>query len=210
MNETLQSQVSAFIDGELSAGESELLIRRLSHNGELRELADRYIRIGRMIRGEGEVDGLRSLRDRVAAAIESEELPPPVERPARRVNLLRPAAGVAIAAAVAVVALMGLRQIDVGIEPGRGTAAADLAAVAIDDVPLYTVPVVEDLAVDRPGDMLRRYYLHHGERSADLGANSILSRLVTLELREGDLVEVGAAKEEAADTEDRSLPAPVQ
>jgi hypothetical protein len=38
--------------------------------------------------------------------------------------------------------------------------------------------------------MLMQYYLSHGATSADLGANGILTRLVTLELREGELVEV--------------------
>jgi hypothetical protein len=38
--------------------------------------------------------------------------------------------------------------------------------------------------------MLTQYYLSHGATSADLGANGILTRLVTLELREGELVEV--------------------
>jgi hypothetical protein len=40
--------------------------------------------------------------------------------------------------------------------------------------------------------MLTQYYLSHGATSADLGANGILTRLVTLELREGELVEVVA------------------
>jgi hypothetical protein len=47
--------------------------------------------------------------------------------------------------------------------------------------------------------MLMQYYLSHGATSADLGANGILTRLVTLELREGELVEV-VPKPAAADS----------
>jgi hypothetical protein len=36
--------------------------------------------------------------------------------------------------------------------------------------------------------MLIQYYLSHDATSRDLGANGILTRLVTLELREGELV----------------------
>ncbi len=38
--------------------------------------------------------------------------------------------------------------------------------------------------------MLMQYYLRHGETSADLGPNGILTRLVTLELRHGELQEI--------------------
>jgi hypothetical protein len=46
--------------------------------------------------------------------------------------------------------------------------------------------------------MLTQYYLSHGATSADLGANGILTRLVTLELREGELVAVESAGAESS------------
>jgi hypothetical protein len=49
--------------------------------------------------------------------------------------------------------------------------------------------------------MLIQYYLSHDATSRDLGANGILTRLVTLELREGELV--------AADP-DADAPEPVE
>jgi hypothetical protein len=61
----------------------------------------------------------------------------------------------------------------------------------------YTEPVPEDVLSGRPSDMLTQYYLSHGATSAELGANGILTRLVTLELREGELVEVAGDPGEA-------------
>jgi hypothetical protein len=183
-------QISAFVDGELPENESELLLRRLSQDAGLRHQVDQYLKIGRLIRREREVPGTGDLRSRVAAALG--EQPGEVaarEEPSPR-RLLKPAAGFAIAASVAIVALVGLRQADV-----PGTAAiADRNSGSLQTVTEraagYTEPLPEASA--RPGDMLTQYYLSHGATSADLGANGILTRLVTLELREGELVEVAA------------------
>jgi len=192
MNDALKMQISAFVDGELPENESELLLRRLSQDAGLRHQVDQYLKIGRLIRREREVPGIGDLRGRVAAALG--EQPGEVaarEEPSPR-RLLKPAAGFAIAASVAIVALVGLRQAD-----GPGTAAiadrnpGSLQAVT-EQAAGYTEPLPEVAASARPGDMLTQYYLSHGATSADLGANGILTRLVTLELREGELVEVAA------------------
>jgi hypothetical protein len=110
---------------------------------------------------------------------------------------LKPAAGFAIAAAVAVVALVGLRQTDMpgALEPA-GTVAASQPSPG--RVAGYTEPLPADALAQRPGDMLTQYYLSHGATSADLGANGILTRLVTLELREGELVAVESAGAESS------------
>jgi hypothetical protein len=38
--------------------------------------------------------------------------------------------------------------------------------------------------------MLMQYYLSHGDSASGLGPNGILTQVVTLELREGELVEI--------------------
>ena len=190
MNETLNSQLSAFVDGELSGREAELFLRRLERDVALREEASLYLLIGRSLRGEREVPGMRGLAERISAAVADEDLPSTGSVEGWPTRLLRPAGGVAVAAAVAVLALVGLQYVNVG-GPGRPPApTAEFAAVAIDEAPLYTEPPVADFISDRPSEMLSRYYRHHGERSADLGASNILTRLVTLELREGELVRI--------------------
>jgi sigma-E factor negative regulatory protein RseA len=191
MNDALKMQISAFVDGELPENESELLLRRLSQDATLRTQVSQYLRIGRLMRREREVPRMDELRKRIAAALgeQPDEIPAAPERSRRR--LLKPAAGVAIAASVAIVALVGLRQAEI---PGVGEPSARAAASqpSTERVAGYTEPSPEEALRSRPGDMLTQYYLSHGATSAELGANGILTRLVTLELREGELVEVVA------------------
>jgi negative regulator of sigma E activity len=51
MSEQIREQVSAFLDGELPDSETELLLKRLTRDGELRESFGRYALIGESIRG---------------------------------------------------------------------------------------------------------------------------------------------------------------
>jgi len=189
MNDAIKIQLSAFVDGELPENESELLVRRLGQDVVLRQQVAAYLQIGRLIRGERELAGMSQLRGRIAAAL-GEDIPAevPVAEfvPSR---FFRPVAGVAIAASVAVAALVGLRTVG-GIDEAEFAASnTEFAAVAIDDSSMYTEQLSSEFVTDGPSDMLMNYYLHHEERSAGSGAN-ILTRLVTLELREGNLVEI--------------------
>ncbi len=194
MNDELKIQVSAFIDGELPAAEAELLTRRLGRDPELRQQAAEYLRIGRLLRGERSVPGSAGLAGRIAAALDGEQpLAEDAASIAVRSNWLRPAAGVAVAASVALLALAGIRQVDIG-SPDN-IAAPGAAQLANSAAGAYTQPLAIDVMADRPGEMLMQYYLSHGETSGELGANGILSRLVTLELRGGELVEVAPADE---------------
>jgi len=188
MNDALKIQISAFIDGELPEAEAEMLVHRFSQDGELRRQAERYMEIGRLMRGERSLPGMSRLRARIDAALDGHDLPDEVlPAPVSR-RLLRPAAGFAIAASVALLGLLGLQQVNTQGEQGplSATVTAETAGQAV----IYTEPGVEEVLSDRPSDRLMQYYLSHGETSSDLGANGILSRLVALELRGGDLVEV--------------------
>lgn len=197
MNDALKEQISAFVDGELSESESELLVRRLSQSQALRDLVAEYLTIGRAARGEPGLTGLTSLRDRIAgdigdgesiAVVEDRAVLPPS-------RWLRPVAGIGIAATVAAVALLGLQTLESPVSPASAVASNDLAAVAIDEAPLYTEPPVAEFVSDRPSEMLTRYYEQHNERAADLGNSGILARLVELELRGGELVPTASADE---------------
>jgi anti-sigma factor RsiW len=196
MNDALKMQISAFVDGELPDQEAELLMRRLSQDGTLRRQAARYLEIGRLIRGEKHLPGVRQLRERISASLAG-EVPPTHLAPERAGGrYLRPAAGLAIAASVAVLALVGLRQVNQPVETVVNAAPAPTGVV---DRASYTEPAVGEILADRPSEMLMQYYLSHGATSGDLGANGILTRLVTLELRGGELVEVSSDDNELAD-----------
>ena len=180
MNDAIKMQISAFVDGELPQNEAELLLRRLCQDRELRQQAAEYLEMGRAMRGERSVAGIENLRERISAALGDATLQeePDVISSARP-RFLRPVVGFAIAATVALAALLGLQQMSAipEIDATPGTAIAE----SIDDG-AYTVP-------DQGDDQLRDYYLRHSASSSYFGANSINARLVTLQLREGVIVD---------------------
>ncbi len=51
MSEQIREQVSAFLDGELPSSETELLLKRLTRDAELRESFGRYALVGEALRG---------------------------------------------------------------------------------------------------------------------------------------------------------------
>ena len=191
MNDAIKQQISAFVDGELPDNESELLLRRMSQDPELRNQAARYLTIGGAIRGDLSLPSMLALRESIGLAIDDVPLEAGTEstdiaeprRTAAQGGLMRPVAGVAVAASVAVMALVGLRQLGPADElPAPGLAAFnDRNAVAIDGG-AYTEPPAAEFMSDRPSDLLTQYYLSHGQQSSNLG-----SRLVGLEVREDRL-----------------------
>jgi negative regulator of sigma E activity len=102
MNDAIKTQISAFVDGELPDNESEMLLRRLSQDLELRQQAAEYFAIGRAMKGHRDVKGIATLRERIAAQIGDTEFSETSVRaePAGS-RYTRPLAGAAIAATVA-------------------------------------------------------------------------------------------------------------
>ena len=205
MNEAIKTQISAYVDGELPHNEAELLLRRMCQDPELRQQAAEYLALGRAMRGERTVPGMDRLRDRISAAVDDksllqEEL---VAVEAQRNRYLRPLTGVAIAATVAVAAIFGLQQM--AGSPGSDSLPATEPVAGVADS-AYTVP-------DQADDQLREYYLRHSASSSEYGANSINTRLVTLQLYEdvtidGDDEPTGdeAAAGESVDSTDNQTP----
>jgi len=109
MTQKLREQISALCDHELREGEHELLLRRFTVEKSLRLHWERYHLIGSAMRKELPAVDTRGLADRVMAVLANEPLPQP--QPEQFVDrLLRGAAGVAVAASVAVVAIIGIRH----------------------------------------------------------------------------------------------------
>ena len=194
MNEAIKMQISAFVDGELPQNEAELLLRRLCQDAELRQQAAEYLAVGRVIRGERTIAGVGMLRERIMATIDDKELQQEFETTQSAApKFVRPVAGVAIAATVALVALLGLQQIsDV---PESTEVSSETVAGAQGDS--YVVP-------EREVDPMVDYYLSHSASSALIGADSINTRLVTLQMREEIELDTEAAEvadEEIEDTE---------
>ena len=72
MSEQIREQVSAFLDGELPNPETELLLKRLTRDGELRESFGRYALIGEAIRGNSRGLVTKHFAGRVNLAIDGE------------------------------------------------------------------------------------------------------------------------------------------
>lgn len=194
MNDSIRMQISAFVDGELPDNESELLLRRLSQDAELRQLVSEYYAVGRAMRGQHGVSGMGQLRERIANGIGDKSVQDDfdsIEPTGRR--YARPLVGVAIAATVALAAILGLQQLIVGID---ATAPAETVA-ASDSVTLPPVP-------EQPGNDLLQYRAIHSS-----SVDNIDARLTPLQLREVALVEtdeteVGDGPD--VDTQDPQVP----
>ncbi len=115
MSEQIREQVSAFLDGELPNSETELLLKRLTRDAELRESFGRYALIGESLRGDSSARLSQGFTARVNRAIDGG---PPASiiqgAPSSRRIWWRPVAGAAVAAGVAVVAVLALQQRNAG------------------------------------------------------------------------------------------------
>jgi anti-sigma factor RsiW len=203
MNDALRMQISAFIDGELPENESELLLRRLSQDAALRQQVSRYLEIGRLMRQDREIPGIDQLRGRIAAALGDEMEAQDDEQKVVGSALMTPTTGVAVAATVAALALVGLSQLGAPGDPVLQRA------VAIDDGPAaYTEPDIVRALAEQPSEMLLQYHASHGDSSPGLGPNGIRTRVISLERRE--LVEVEPdphlVPSEADDTNEEESP----
>jgi negative regulator of sigma E activity len=111
MSEQILEQVSAFLDGELPNAETELLLKRLTRDAELRESFGRYAVIGEALRGTGSHILGAGFASRVNLAIDGESVQVPAHVHQNRASRWwRPLAGVSVAAGVAAVAIVALQQ----------------------------------------------------------------------------------------------------
>jgi sigma-E factor negative regulatory protein RseA len=183
MSEQIREQVSAFLDGELPNSETELLLKRLTRDAELRESFGRYALIGEAIRGPGHGLLTKGFSGRVNLAIDGEPAAANAssahERPAR---WWRPVAGFAVAAGVAVVAVGALQhradprsaRVLTSV-PSISTAGLQVPREAIS----YTVPTVSSagLAVLPPA-RLTNYVFAHSRYSSGLDQRGLLADLL--------------------------------
>jgi sigma-E factor negative regulatory protein RseA len=180
MTEQINDQISAFIDDELSAEESALLVRRFERDTNARAQALRYTMIGAALRGELLEPHPSVLRKRIAAALDG-GLPAPTRRTSHwSARYARPLLGVGIAAAVAAAAIGTLRLVnDADVAPNAAAGGAALQAQGQIGPPSYVVP--QDAAPAGPVTSpirLTNYLIHHSEYASGLGRASVSSNVV--------------------------------
>jgi sigma-E factor negative regulatory protein RseA len=189
MSEQIREQVSAFLDGELPNSETELLLKRLTRDGELRESFGRYALIGEAVRGTSRGLLTRGFSGRVNLAIDGELIPANEHLPpARGPRWWRPIAGAAVAASVAAVAVVALQQRAVAPTLRSGTplaarisAPTQSAAVApaAREAISYTVPATSPAA---PASIaparLTNYVFAHSRYSSGLAQRGVMADLL--------------------------------
>ena len=185
MSEEIHDQVSAFLDDELSGEECAFLVRRFERDPDARNRLIRYSLIGSTLRRDLVQPEPDMLRRRVYEALNgapSTALKPAVvpakSRWVRRFGA--PAAGVGIAAAVALAALLLVRTVNENGAGGPASSPAVRVLSAGNAAPSYVVP--QD--GQQPGSTvqapirLTNYLVHHSEYASLLSRTSVRSNVV--------------------------------
>lgn len=107
-----RQQLSALIDGELTADEARFMLRRLEHDDALAGCHERWQLLGDVLRGQACAPAPVDFAARVQAAVAAEPAPQvvPAQAPRQRRGLLRWGGSAALAASVAAVALFMTRE----------------------------------------------------------------------------------------------------
>lgn len=172
-------EVSAFMDGEAELS-AESITASIHNDAELFGAWRRYHLVGDSLRGQLPAQfPATDLSARISRALESE---PAILSPQRRTatvsqRILKPAAGLAIAASVALVAIIGLRGMDQTTGTGSMTGDTTVAATGA----AATAPAPERIEVQAP------------RQSLQPAAQSQLARTVSTEAVPGDYQQSGQA-----------------
>jgi len=157
MNEQMKEQLSAFMDGELDDAQ---LVQQLETNPEARATWSRYHMIRDALH-QDYVTGAQSLADKVARSLEAE---PTILAPKRWYapkKIARQASGLAIAATIAAVAIIVVRETPAPVNSGPSLAVG----------PITTKPVRLTADEERK---LSGYVVSHTEYSASTRMKGML------------------------------------
>jgi len=182
MSDQIREQVSAFLDGELPSSESELLLKRLTRDAELRESFGRYALIGETLRGASRAPVSRGFAARVNRAIDGEPATAiPQGARAAHGRWWRPVAGAAVAAGVAAVAVVALQQRAVapGVQPTLPVIAQSAKPAPAKEALSYIVPAASTgAAAAMPATRLTSYVFAHSNYVSGLGQGNVMSGLL--------------------------------
>jgi sigma-E factor negative regulatory protein RseA len=157
MSDTRLERVSALVDGELDRAEALQLLGEVADDPKLQQAWEQYHLIGDAAQGRAlpRIPAVE-LFQRIHRAVESE--PTLYRLSAFRAGALRPLAGLALAASVAVVAVLGVRSYVPDAGFGGGTVAQRDPAP-----PVSLASVREPASSFDP--RLSRYLVNHSERA---------------------------------------------
>ena len=115
-------EISALVDGELQGPARDRVVSALYGNAELRRAWARYHLIREAVRKIGPVPGACSIAGKVSEALSGERIVPFKPRAGR--PWPGPLPGLALAASVAAIAILGVRGLDDGHDGGTRLSAA--------------------------------------------------------------------------------------
>jgi sigma-E factor negative regulatory protein RseA len=181
MTDQFNEQISQFIDDEMSPEESEFFVRRLQTDMEARRQYLRYQLIGAAVRGENVHPAASDFGRRIRHAIDEDQS-------ALRDSVFawpQIATGAGIAATVALVAVFGLRYVNLG--PDSMLSSVGEAAMSV--VPQsYVVPssnVESQQLVRVPAEVTGiQYLIHHARYSSGVSRTIMQSSVIAAQ--EGD------------------------
>lgn len=182
MTEHIHEQISAFIDDELSSEESAFLVRRLTSDKFARQQTIRYAAIGSVLRADAVLANSTLLRDRIHSALDG--APPAAARRQARTaqprRWLQVLSGAGIAAAVAMIALVGLRTINQGESIDTPVQSVSTQPNGWAEPASYVVPgdLPASGRVIAPPIRLTNYLVQHGNYASTLHRTSVNSNVV--------------------------------
>jgi sigma-E factor negative regulatory protein RseA len=178
MTDRFQEQISGFVDDELSADECEFFVRRLQRDSESRRQLMRYHLIGAALRGELTHSDPDTLRRRLQGALSGAREAPSRNRWRFRAYL-RPALGVAVAAAVAAVAVVALQTVNLSAPADfDGASNAVLAGERTEPEAYVVPPDTTERRLVSPPIQLTNYLMRHSEYASHLSRTSVHSNVV--------------------------------
>jgi len=222
MTDPVKEQLSACLDGELAEAELDLLLKRLERDPGLRQSLGSYALVGDALRTRRLTVASAGFAARVSAAVAAEadaqtvrpevaaersvgsnrDLLPRAGQSwlaATGARWLRPAAGLAIAAGVAAVAVVSLQPMT---QPGSQLAAneavpavATAAVAAAPQAPSYTVPTNTGSSAPAfiPAARLTNYVVAHSEYSSPLARRTVLSSVLSADQEEANAEAIDTA-----------------
>jgi len=203
-----REHLSCLMDGEISRETGRFLVRRLGADEELCATWARYHVVRDCLRHGGDRFAGEGLSSRVRRAIEGESLPGAPHR--KRLSWLKPAAGLAVAASVALLAI-------VAVGPGSQTAQQPTSGLA-DSKPAGTFTSPESLSptpISRQvslsggpaGDSrMNAYLLRHYQATGSTGGKGFVSFVpivITSSARSADAAQGDSAERNAEQAAER-------
>ena len=192
MNDEKLEQISALVDNELEHG-SRFVLQALTIDEAYKGAWGRYHLIGECLRGHLPARVDMRLAGRISKALHDE----PVARMAHRsLRLLKPVAGLALAATVAAVAILGVRQIGSGpvatatppiaYNPAGTNSDYQTVTVTAGPAPPSKQPVRSYSTPDDAQSRMNRYLVNYNEYRANSGVQGTMPyvRIVAHEVEE--------------------------